>query len=239
MFSRRHFILLAAQLLAACTPLARSPVPTDTRSSTMNPTVVPEPTIPLPPPVQQGRMSLEAALARRRSVREYSEERLTPVELGQLLWAAQGITSPEGFRTAPSAGARYPLELYAVVPEAVYHYNPQRHLLALHLSGDRRPDLYTAALHQESVLRAPVVIVMAAVYQRTASRYGRERTPRYVHMEIGHAAQNVLLQAVALGLGGVPIGAFYDDQVQRALALPADHAPLYLIPVGRPRPARD
>lgn len=235
MFSRRHFILLAAQLLAACTPLARSPGPTDTRSSTMNPTVVPEPTIPLPPPVQQGRMSLETALARRRSVREYSEERLTLVELGQLLWAAQGITSPEGFRTAPSAGARYPLELYAVVPEAVYHYNPQRHLLALHLSGDRRPDLYTAALHQESVLRAPVVIVMAAVYQRTASRYGRERTPRYVHMEIGHAAQNVLLQAVALGLGGVPIGAFYDDQVQRALALPADHAPLYLIPVGRPR----
>lgn len=232
MFSRRHFVLLTAQFLAACTPLARSPAPTVTRSSTMTPTVVPETTIPLPPPVQPGRMSLEEALARRRSVREYSAEPLTRVELGQLLWAAQGITSPEGFRTAPSAGARYPLEVYVVGPEAVYHYDPHRHLLALHLSGDRRPDLYAAALYQESVLRAPVVIVIAAVYQRTASRYGGERTPRYVHMEVGHAAQNVLLQAVALGLGGVPIGAFYDDQVQRVLALPADHAPLYLIPVG-------
>lgn len=235
MISRRHFVLLAAQFLAACTPLGRSPVPTDTRSSTMTPTFAPETAISLPPPVQQGRMSLEETLARRRSVRDYTQEPLAYAELGQLLWAAQGITSPQGFRTAPSAGARYPLEVYIVLPEGVYHYSPQQHRLSLHLAGDKRPDLHAVALYQAAVLQAPAVIVMAAIYQRTAERYGATRTPRYVHMEIGHAAQNVLLQAVALGLGAVPIGAFYDEQVQQVLALPADQAPLYLIPVGHPR----
>jgi SagB-type dehydrogenase family enzyme len=180
-------------------------------------------------------MSLEETLARRRSVRAYEATSLTLAELSQLLWAGQGITSAEGFRTAPSAGARYPLEIYAVLPEATYHYEPQGHRLRLHVAGDRRPALYTAALSQAAVLQAPAVIVIAAVYERTASRYGAERTPRYVHMEVGHAGQNILLQATALGLGAVPIGAFYDDQVKQALALPADHQPLYLIPVGHPR----
>jgi SagB-type dehydrogenase family enzyme len=183
-------------------------------------------------------MSLEETLARRRSVRAYTAEPLTLAEIGQLLWAAQGITDPEGRRTAPSAGARYPLEVYVVLPEAVYHYRPHPHELHLHLSGDRRRALYEVALGQEAILTAPAVIVITAIYQRTAERYGPQRTPRYVHMEVGHAAQNVLLQAVSLGLGSVPIGAFYDERVHEALALPPGHEPLYLLPVGHPAAPR-
>jgi SagB-type dehydrogenase family enzyme len=191
--------------------------------------------IALPTPLASGAMSLEEALARRRSVRDFAATPLTLTELGQLLWAAQGITSQDGRRTAPSAGALYPLELYAVTAEAVYYYEPGGHRLSVHLAGDRRPELYAAALSQATVLEAPAVLVIAAVVERTERKYGAERSPRYVHLEAGHAAQNILLQAVALDLGAVPIGAFYDNQVQQALALPADHQPLYLIPAGHPR----
>ncbi len=125
------------------------------------------------------------------------------------------------------------LEVYVVLPEAVYHYRPHPHELHLHLRSDRRQALYEAALAQEAVLKAPVVLVITAVYRRTAERYG-DRALRYVHMEVGHAAQNVLLQAVSLGLGSVPIAPFDDDRVREVLALPADHAPLYLLPVGHP-----
>jgi SagB-type dehydrogenase family enzyme len=167
-------------------------------------------------------------------VREFKDEPLTLAELGQLLWAAQGVTNQYGFRTAPSAGALYPLEVYAVTREGAYHYEPQGHRLTVHLEGDLRQALYEAALRQDPVLDAPVVFVIAAVYGRTAAKYGAERSPRYVHLEAGHAAQNVLLQAVALNLGAVPIGAFYDERVQEVLKLPSDQQPLYLIPVGRP-----
>jgi SagB-type dehydrogenase family enzyme len=190
--------------------------------------------IDLPAPSLKGTLTLEEALARRRSVRQFSAEALTMQELGQLLWAAQGITHPAGLRTAPSAGALYPLEIYAVTPEGVYHYEPQGHRLALHLTGDARATLYDAALKQAAVRQAPAVIVIAAVYARTTEKYGDERSPRYVHLEAGHAAQNILLQAVALELGAVPIGAFYDDQVKKTLALPEDQQPLYLIPGGHP-----
>jgi SagB-type dehydrogenase family enzyme len=180
-------------------------------------------------------VALEEALGSRRSVREYGDQPLTTAELGQLLWAAQGITNERGFRTAPSAGALYPLEIYLLTPEGVFHYEPQHHRLGLVSQDDARPALHQAALKQEQVLRAPAVFVLAAVYARTAQKYGQERSPRYVHLEAGHAAQNLLLQATALGLGAVPIGAFHDQEVQKALSLPADHQPLYLIPVGHPR----
>jgi SagB-type dehydrogenase family enzyme len=117
----------------------------------------------------------------------------------------------------------------------VYHYEPQGHRLALQLTGDARAALYDAALKQAVVRQAPAVFVVAAVYARTEEKYGDERSPRYVHLEAGHAAQNILLQAVALELGAVPIGAFYDDQVKKALVLPDDHQPLYLIPTGHPK----
>jgi len=187
--------------------------------------------ISLPAPRTTGDVSLEEALANRRSIRQYGQRVLTWEEIGQLLWAAQGITSPQGFRTAPSAGALYPLELYVVLSEGVYHYEPADHLLTRTVAGDHRMHLGDAALKQRPVYDAPAVFVIAAVYARTAVKYG-DRAERYVKIEAGHAAQNLLLQATALGLGAVPIGAFYDERVQTALGLSSDEMPLYLVPVG-------
>lgn len=220
----RALIVLCVLLLAGCTA-APAPAPAAPEA---------EEVITLPAPRQQGPLSLEEALAGRRSMREYSPHPLTWEEIGQLLWAAQGITSPQGFRTAPSAGALYPLEVYVVLPQGVYHYLPQKHELRRTTAGDRRTALGDAAVRQRPVYEAPAVFVIAGVYQRTAVKYG-PRAERYVHLEAGHAAQNLLLQAVALGLGAVPIGAFHDDQVRAALRLHAEETPLYLIPVGAPR----
>lgn len=189
----------------------------------------------LPEPRRIGVTTLEETLARRRSHRAFTDARLTPGEVGQLAWAAQGVTDEAGHRTAPSAGALYPLELYVGTPEGVYRYEPDGHRLVLHVEGDPRPALQRAGLGQEAIGLAPAVFIIAAVYERTEVKYGA-RTARYVHMEAGHAAQNILLQAVALGLGAVPIGAFDDDRLAAALSLPNVEQPLYLIPVGHPQP---
>jgi SagB-type dehydrogenase family enzyme len=191
-------------------------------------------TISLPAPQKVGNMSFEEALQSRRSVRTLLDEPLDLQEISQLLWAAQGITDPNGKRTAPSAKALYPLEVYAVLQKGVYHYDPEEHSLSLIREGDLRPELYRIAIDQDMVLKAPLIIVFTAVYERIEKRFGSARAPRYVHFEVGHAAQNVLLQAVALGLGATPAGAFQDDNVRSILDLPRDHEPLYLIPIGRP-----
>jgi SagB-type dehydrogenase family enzyme len=174
---------------------------------------------------------LEETLAARRSVRSYSDVSLTWQEIGQLLWAAQGTTRDWGARTAPSAGALYPLETYVVTAEGLYHYRPRGHQVAATPQLGLRQALWQAALKQDWIRQAPAVFVIAAVYARTTVKYG-DRAARYVHLEAGHAAQNLLLQAVALGLGGVVVGAFYDDKVRAAINLPQDQEPLYLIPVG-------
>ena len=189
---------------------------------------------PLPPARTASPVSLEEALQQRRSVREFLRDPLSDQELGQLLWAAQGVTDPEGHRTAPSAGALYPLEIYAVTATAMLHYDPATHSVTTHLTGDYRRDLKAAALDQEFLAEAPVTLVITAVYERTAVKYG-DRAARYVHLEAGHAAQNVLLEAVALGLGAVPIGAFSDERLETVLELPVDERPIYLIAVGHPR----
>lgn len=190
---------------------------------------------PLPSPRLEGPLSLEAALAARRSIRSFAAGPLTRAEIGQLLWAAQGLTDAEGRRTAPSAGARYPLQVYAITVEGLARYVPQGHQLLRRGSLDLRADLQRAALDQEAVGEAPLVVVICAVVERTAERYGAERAERFVALEAGHAAQNVLLQAVSLGLGAVPIGAFDDAEVGRVLGLADGEAPLYVIPVGRPQ----
>jgi SagB-type dehydrogenase family enzyme len=231
-------LIFALLLLPACAPMERpeaiktvAPATTLLAGEIITPTLQ---TIALPEPRLKGTLTLEETLSKRRSVREFTVEPLSLEEIGQLLWAAQGITHPAGYRTAPSAGALYPLEMYVTTPEGVYHYDPQGHRLNPHLPGDLRPGLHGAALQQELVLNAPAVFVIAAVYERIAQKYGDERSPRYVQLEAGHAAQNLLLQATALDLGAVPIGAFSDDEVKTALSLPADQQPLYLIPVGHP-----
>ncbi len=197
---------------------------------------VKQPVIALPAPALVGDMSLEAAIAERESQREFDAAALTLEELGQLLWAAQGTTSG-GRRTVPSAGALYPIDIYAVVgavdgvPPGVYRYRPRRHDLVLIEAGDRRNDVATAAF-QDWVAAAPVTLAITAVLERTAVKYG-SRAQRYVHMEVGCVAENVYLQATALGLGTTMAGAFTDRSVKRVLSLPKGHAPLGLMPVGR------
>ncbi|GBE22787.1 NADPH-flavin oxidoreductase [bacterium BMS3Bbin01] len=189
--------------------------------------------IDLPPPAKAGGGSLVDALARRRSVREYVRTPLDMAEISLLLWAAQGVTSSAGQRSAPSAGALYPLEVYLATGRGRYHYDPYRHRLEVLGKEDLRRELSRAARSQQAVEEAAALFVFAAVYSRTMRKYG-DRAERYVKFEAGHAAQNLLLQAVSLGLGAVPIGAFDDDQVQAILGLPSDHEPLYLVPVGHP-----
>ncbi len=190
-------------------------------------------TVKLPLPRVNGHRSLEETLAARRSVRAFADEPLTPAELSQLFWAAQGVTDAEGLRTAPSAGALYPLDFYVATSSGFYKYNPAQHELAQREVMDVRRALRDAALGQDAVAEAPAVFVITAVYARTERKYG-PRAERYVHMDLGHAAQNLLLEAVALDLGGVPVGAFDDDRISDVLRLPAEESPLYLIPIGHP-----
>ena len=196
--------------------------------------------VSLPPAESKGELSLEEALKQRRSVREFRRRSLALEDLSQLLWAAQGITARGGFRTAPSAGALYPLELYVVagntegLSAGVYRYRPKTHELVHVTNGDLRKPLASAALGQEWVRRAPAVLVITSVYQRSTRKYGR-RGHRYAHVEVGHVAQNVYLQAAARGLGTVFVGAFDDEKVQEVLDLPTDHEPLGLMPVGHAR----
>jgi len=171
-------------------------------------------------------------MAGRRSIREYGESPLSLDELSQLLWAAQGVTAASGGRTAPSAGGLYPLEVYVVTAEGAHRYVPDGHYLETLNDADLRVELMRAGLDQSAIGDAAAVFVIAGVVSRTEATYG-DRAERYVILEAGHAAQNLLLQAVALGLGAVPIGAFRDDEVQGTLALPDGSQPLYLIPVGR------
>jgi SagB-type dehydrogenase family enzyme len=182
-----------------------------------------------------GSMSIEEAIAARRSVREFTGEALTTRQISQLCWAAQGVTDEHrGFRASPSAGALYPVELYVVTANGVSHYRSRGHRLKTHLAGDRRMALQAAALHQQAIGDAPACFVIAAVIERTARKYGA-RAERYCFVEAGHIAQNILLQATALGLGGVPIGAYEDDEVARVLKLPRGQRVLYLVSVGNPR----
>ena len=196
--------------------------------------------VALPEPRLEGAVTVERAIALRRSVRAFASEALPLSAVSQLLWAAQGITGPAGLRAAPSAGALYPLEVYLVagnvsgVQAGVYRYDPRRHRLVLESAGDARAGVAEAALGQDWVAKAPAIVVLAAVYERTARKYG-ERAERYVHMEVGHAAQNFYLQAGALGLGTTIVGAFRDEDLARALGLTGPSKPLGLLPVGKPR----
>jgi SagB-type dehydrogenase family enzyme len=182
---------------------------------------------------------LGEALQRRRSVRAFGKRQLSLQQVAQLLWAAQGYNDPSGLRTAPSAGALYPLELLLVTGDVtalsagVYRYRPQQHTLDRLAGDDRRVPLAQAALGQSWIADSAAVLVITAIYERTTRKYG-ERGRRYVHIEVGHAAQNALLQAAALGLGAAVVGAFDDAAVARLLELPTSEVPLYLLPVGWP-----
>jgi SagB-type dehydrogenase family enzyme len=192
--------------------------------------------ITLPQPQVTGSVSLEAAIAQRRSVRRYTPQHLTLKQIGQLLWAGQGITGEsDKLRAAPSAGGYHPLVFYVLRDDGLWRYHPQNHSLTLHAGQDVRGALAEAAWRQTFIADAPCVLIISAIMERTTGQYEERGRTRYVPMDTGHAAQNVLLQAVAQGLGAVCVGAFDDASVREVLTLPANEVPIYLIPVGYPR----
>jgi SagB-type dehydrogenase family enzyme len=187
-------------------------------------------TVALPPPTCS---PLVALIGARRSRREFARRRLAEADLGTLLWAGQGVTSPEGLRASPSAGARYPVTLTVVDEVGIWRYRPVEHALVLVIAGDGRVALSRSALDQEAVANAPVTIAVTADPALLAGRYG-SRAERYCYLEAGHIAQNVLLQAVSLGLAAVPVAAFDDDAVLATIRVSPTHLAMYLIPVGWP-----
>jgi SagB-type dehydrogenase family enzyme len=199
-------------------------------------TIEPLEVIDLPPPRRDGPMSLEETLQTRRSVRSFTDEPLTMEEISQILWAAQGITREPDRRTAPSAGAKYPIELYVVTRAQLLHYVPEGHRVEVLRREDLMPAIGRAST-QDFVSTCPAMFVITAVHERVQAKY-KHRFVRYVRLESGHVAQNIVLQAVSLGLGGVTVGGFRDRVVTKALGLPKDHAPEYLIPLGHPGTSR-
>jgi len=193
----------------------------------------------LPDPEGDGGVSLEKTLAGRRSVRSYKSDALSLAQVGQLLWAAQGQTHPRGLRTAPSAGATYPLGLYVAAGQVeglapgIYRYESGDHALILLRKADVRPDMARASYGQGWAAGAPALLIITADFRRTAGRYGT-RGEGYVALEAGCASQNIALEAVALGLGSVIIGAFDDAGVKAAAGLPEEEEPLLYMPVGVP-----
>jgi SagB-type dehydrogenase family enzyme len=205
-------------------------------------------TVELPKPALYSDCSVEKALSERRSVRKYTDEPVTLEEVSQLLWSAYGITYTReglpdfirgGFKTAPSAGARYPLEIYLVAGNVkgllpgIYWYLPEGHIIHRLADGDVRAGLQAACLSQQFAGEAPVSIVWSAVYERCTEKYGDRGRDRYVCMDLGHSAQNVYLQCVSLGLGTCAIGAFTDDALKDLIGMTEQEVPLYVMPVGR------
>ena len=191
----------------------------------------------LPEPKASGMSRIEELIAKRRSIRIYKDKKLSETVISRLLWAAQGISSEDGLRTSPSAGALYPLEIRVVtggggeLEPGVYRYIPEGHNLAREISGDMREKLSKAALFQTMIRNAPVSFVISAIYARITGKYGN-RGLRYAHMEAGHAAQNVCLLGVELGIGTCTVGAFEDEEVKKVLKLPVNEEPLYILPLG-------
>jgi SagB-type dehydrogenase family enzyme len=195
-------------------------------------------TVPLPKPDLAGKVTLDQAIAQRRSSREYAAGALTLAEISQLMWCAQGITSPEGKRAVPSARAVYPLQVWLLagdvtgLPAGLYRYQPKEHALALVRDGDPRPALIAATPGQASLQHAAAVIAVVGDSLLAAGKFGAHAT-RWLGMEAGFVVQDVYLEATALGLGTVMVGGWQDAAVRGALTLPAAWQPLALMPVGR------
>ncbi|MDD3581081.1 MAG: SagB/ThcOx family dehydrogenase [Desulfobacca sp.] len=198
------------------------------------------PVVNLPAPSLKGRVSVEEALQARRTVRRFAHRALSLTQLSQLLWAADGVTDPRrGYRSAPSAGALYPLDLYVAVgersvadlPPGVYHYLPDRQGLELITKGDIRKELARAALYQSWMAEAPIMVVITAEYARCTQKYG-QRGLLYTHIEVGHVGQNLFLQAEALSLGAGIVGAFENQAVSQIMGLPPAQEPLLIMPIG-------
>jgi len=191
--------------------------------------------VTLSPPPAKGEQSLEEALWLRRSVRSFTDQPLTWDQIGRLLWAAQGVNRPEsGGRTSPSAGATYPLETYVVLPDGIYKYLPREHSAQKVVAGEMRQILNEAGLSSDSAQQSPCVMIFTAVFERTVAKFGKDAYP-YIYLEAGHAAQNVLLEAAALGLGAVPNGSILGYGSKKPLGLPREEDPVYILIIGHPK----
>ena len=196
------------------------------------------PVIKLPNPHLKGTLAVEQAMRRRRSTRQFPKKPVSLEHLSQIMWAAQGVTGAYNERTAPSAGSTFPLEMYVAaekvtdLPPGVYKYKSRAHELVRVATGNMLAGLSDAAIQQKCVSRCAVAIVLTAVFERTTGEYG-ERGRQYVYIEVGHVGQNIHLQATALGLGTVAIGAFEDHAVSSLLGLPRNEHPLYIMPLGQ------
>jgi SagB-type dehydrogenase family enzyme len=192
----------------------------------------------LPEPKTSGSSSLEEVIRTRRSRRSYTGEPVLLGDISQLCWAAQGVTQvTTRLRSAPSAGALYPLQLFLVIGNSdlapgIYRYHSKDHSLEQVKKGDYRKQLREASLEQECVEAGALDFVVTAIYSRTMVKYGERGRDRYVPMEAGHVAENIYLQAEALGLGTVSIGAFSDDEVRQVISAPSEYVPLYVMPTG-------
>lgn len=187
----------------------------------------------LPKVSDKGAISLEELLWKRQSTHAFTAQVPSWEQIGQMLWAAQGVNRPnEKKRTVPSAGATYPLEMYVILPEGIYHYLPNEHAAVQTKKGNPWEELLKAGFKPASVYHSPCVFVIGAEFERTSKRFGDEAT-RYVYLEGGHAAQNLLLQAEALGLSTVPIGVALNQQVCDLLGIPKEQKPIYVIATGQ------
>lgn len=200
-------------------------------------------TIKLPDPVYTGRMSVEESLKERRSMRNFTDKQLSLQEVSQVLWAAYGVSDAESFahiklKTAPSAGATYPLEIYLMagnverLTAGLYKYHPEKNELSLYLKGDIRSQVAKACLDQRMLADAPATIIYNVVFERTTQRYGQRGLERYVYMDIGHSAQNIYLQTTAMGMATCAIGAFEDDKLTKVISPPENEVVMYLMPFG-------
>lgn len=193
-------------------------------------------TVKLPAPKKPA-TPLYEALEKRRSKRRFADGSISLAQISLLCRALQGVTHPRGYRTAPSAGALYPLECrWAFGPDVeqgpgVFHYRPHDHELVKLSSRDIRERLADAALHQGWTAQAQAMLVISAVFSRVTGKYGL-RGEQYVHIEAGCAAQNAALQAAALNLGTTVVGAFNDGSVHSLLHAPDEEQPLIIMPVG-------
>jgi SagB-type dehydrogenase family enzyme len=196
--------------------------------------------VKLPEPIKSGDVSLEKTILNRRTVRAFLPSTLTQEQFSQLLWAAQGVTDTIGLKRAvASAGALYPMDIYAVVGEqgvngfgpGNYHYVPEKHSVTQVFEGDLRDALAKASLSQMWMAKAPLNLVITSEYSRICSKYG-ERGIRYAMIEAGHAGQNIFLQAEAMGLSAGIVGAFHDIAVIQVMGIPNSHEPLLIMPVG-------
>ncbi len=209
-------------------------------------------TYTLPQPDTKGTMSVEETMAARRSQRNFSRDGISLKNASQLLWAAYGITKSSdhpalggGLKTAPSAGATYPLQVYLLVRDVegvepgVYRYIPKDHSIVRVIDRDVKKELSAASYNQKMIEQAPACIFYSAIYSKTTGKYKERGRERYVCMDLGHSAENVFLQAVALGLGTCPVGAFNDDEVRKVMQLPVEEEPLYMMPIGIPVKRQD